>query len=88
MKNLIAVIIVALVIAFVWFMSNGALDEVTHQGKTKVAGVWVDTAGIEKYNFGTSAMEADMKGDTYCTKCKKITDGKVRVCSHCGQYVK
>jgi DNA/RNA endonuclease YhcR with UshA esterase domain len=26
-------------------------------------------------------------GDTYCKKCKKYTEGEVRICPYCGQYV-
>ena len=26
-------------------------------------------------------------GDTYCSKCKKYMEGKVRICTFCGQYI-
>lgn len=31
--------------------------------------------------------EAAKHGDSYCAKCDKFIQGKVRICPHCGQYL-
>ena len=33
-------------------------------------------------------LKSGLNGDTYCSNCKKFTEGKVRICPHCGQYIK
>lgn len=31
--------------------------------------------------------EAAKRGDSYCKKCDKFIEGKVRICTYCGQYL-
>ena len=85
--TIIALIVVAVIVAGVALYVNGSQDAVLHPGQTKVAGVWIDNERIDKFNFDPDKYEAQRRGDTYCNKCGKITEGKVRVCSHCGKYV-
>ena len=75
MKDLIIGLVVsALIAAGIILYFNGTLDAMMHPGQTKSAGTWVDNEEVAKKN-----------GDTYCTKCKKFTPGKVRICSHCAR---
>lgn len=30
---------------------------------------------------------ARRNGDTYCERCDKFIEGKVRICTYCGQYI-
>lgn len=30
---------------------------------------------------------AQRSGDTYCKRCDKYIEGKVRICPYCGQYI-
>ncbi len=57
----------------------------SHKGQVQIAGVWVDKSEVEKYDF--KGLEADWNGDTYCRKCDKYIEGKVRICPYCGQYI-
>ena len=89
-QAIIGIIVAALIIAALEFFCSETFEKMMHPGQVKSLGVWVDQAAIDKYDFGggVEAIEAELNGDTYCTKCNKITEGKVRVCSHCGKYVK
>lgn len=85
---IIAVVIIALVVLAIANVDK--IEQLFHPGETKIAGMWVDNAGMAKYNFGGSSakkLEAEMKGDTYCTKCDKVNPGRVRICTYCGQYI-
>lgn len=40
-----------------------------------------------RFEWQTDEDVARQRGDTYCKKCGRITEGKVRICSYCGKYV-
>lgn len=53
MKNvLIAIVVLALLVGAVFFFDSDVIENATHSGQTKVAGVWVDEDEIAKYDFG------------------------------------
>lgn len=85
MKNSIKVIVLtllvsALAIGVFSLFANGTFDRLTHPGKVKIAGLWVDdTPGKE--------IKAGFNGDTYCKRCDKYIEGTVRICPYCGQYI-
>ena len=78
---------VVLLLLIVALLLSGceSIEQAMHPGKSKIAGVWVDNANLSKYDF--NGITAETNGDTYCYKCKKFTEGKVRICPHCGQYI-
>lgn len=86
---LIAFLIIALIVGGIFFFSSDSFEKMTHPGQTKVLGGWVDNEEIAKYDFsgGMKAIEAEMNGDTYCSKCKKLMEGKKRICTFCGEYI-
>ena len=79
MKKLVALM---LLVAIVFLMAGCA-----PKGKVKIAGVWVDKASADKYDFNVKGIEADIRGDSYCKKCDRFIEGKVRICPNCGQYI-
>ena len=79
MKRLVAIV---LLVALIVLLSGCA-----PKGKVKIAGVWVDKANVDKYDFNVKGIEADIRGDSYCKKCDKFMEGKVRICKYCGQYI-
>lgn len=84
----IAILVVAVAVAGIFFFTSDAFEEMTHPGQTKVLGQWVDDAKIDKYDIDSfKEIDAELKGDTYCENCDKITPGRVRICRYCGQYV-
>ena len=86
MKKLVAVVLLVAMLAMLSGCS--AIEQAMHPGQTKVLGGWVDDSAIKKYNFPSSAsIDAEIKGDTYCEKCKKVNPGKARICKYCGQYI-
>ena len=48
-----------------------------------IAGVPVSREGVNRFSAGF----AEVNGDTYCQRCDKIIEGKVRVCPYCGKYI-
>lgn len=34
-----------------------------------------------------NGLTAERNGDTYCERCNKFIEGKVRICTFCGQYI-
>ena len=55
----------------------------SHKDQVKIAGVNVSKDGVDRF---TEAF-AQTNGDTYCKRCDKIIEGKVRVCPYCGKYI-
>jgi hypothetical protein len=90
MKDLlIGLIVVALIVGGIVFFTSDTFADLTHPGQKKIAGVWVEDKNLAKYDFGGGAKEvqANINGDTYCKKCDKFAEGKVRICPYCGQYI-
>ena len=79
MKRVVT-IVVLLLLSIVLFCGCDS-----HKGQVQIAGVWVDEKNLEKYDF--KGNEAALKGDSYCKKCDKFIEGKVRICPYCGQYI-
>lgn len=42
---------------------------------------------VSQINNGIKMYEAELKGDTYCPKCNKYMEGRLRICKYCGQYI-
>ena len=85
-----------LLLAFVLFALTGcsSIEQMFHPGQSKIAGVWVNDAGVwvndagvKKFTDSFNKEEAKSKGDTYCSKCGKFIEGKVRICPYCGKYI-
>ena len=86
MKKFIAVVLLGAVLLSL--SGCASIEQMMHPGQSKIAGVWVNNDEVNKYNFKSStSIEAEIKGDTYCEKCKKVNPGKVRICKYCGQYI-
>lgn len=86
MKKVIA--LVALVALVSMLSGCASIQKAMHPGEVQVAGVWVKQSEVDKFNFKSmSSIEAEIKGDTYCEKCKKVNPGKARICKYCGQYI-
>lgn len=86
MKKLAAIVL--LVALLVMLSGCSTIEQAMHPGESKIAGVWVKDSEVAKFNLKSSAsIEAEIKGDTYCEKCKKVNPGKVRICKYCGQYI-
>ena len=84
MKKVFALIALLALIAML--TGCASIEQAMHPGKVKTpGGNWVDQSQIDKYNF--KGIEAENNGDTYCSKCKKVNPGRVRICSYCGQYI-
>lgn len=64
-----------------------SIEKMFHPGQSKIAGVWVNDANVQKWTDEYNKLEAEDNGDTYCSKCKKFIEGKVRICPHCGKYI-
>lgn len=47
----------------------------------------VDREEVERRAENLDRMQAEMKGDTYCSNCDRFIAGEVRICPYCGQYV-
>ena len=86
---IVAVIVVALIVGVLEFFGSETFEKWSHPGQKKIAGVWVEDKDLPKYDFGGGAKEvqANINGDTYCKKCDKFAEGKVRICPYCGQYI-
>ena len=80
---IIAILIIALIVLAV--ANHDKIEQAFHPGQTQVAGMWIDNSEIEKYDFKSAT--AELNGDTYCKNCKKFIEGKVRICTYCGQYI-
>ena len=52
--------------------------------KTNAEGIAKMSEASNRYKY----YEAESKGDTYCADCDKYIEGKVRICTYCGQYIK
>lgn len=86
---LIAIVVLALIVGGIFFYTSGRLEEMMHPGQTKALRMWIDNEKLDKYDFGggAKAIDAAIKGDTYCEKCDKYMEGRVRICKFCGQYI-
>ena len=85
---IIAVVVIALVVLAIANVEK--IEQLFHPGETKVAGMWVDREGVDKISkqiTGGKGHEAFLKGDTYCRNCDKFIEGRVRICTYCGQYI-
>lgn len=47
----------------------------------------LDPASVQEYRDMFGGIQADIAGDSYCKNCKKYIEGKVRICTYCGQYI-
>lgn len=84
MKKVLSFILFAIVLLLL-LSGCESIERMLHPNQTKVATIWVDNDEIAKYNF--KGAESNFNGDTYCQKCDKFIEGKVRICPYCGQYV-
>ena len=83
-------ILMMLLLLAVCAMLSGcaSIQKAMHPGEVQVAGVWVKQSEVDKFDFGVDKnMIANSKGDSYCKKCDKYIEGKVRICTYCGQYL-
>lgn len=84
MKKLIAILLLVVALVLVLYYYED-IEQMFHPGQSKIAGIWVNDADVAKYDFNSPY--AAMNGDTYCKKCKKYIEGRVRICTFCGQYI-
>ena len=79
MKKVVALVVL---VAMVLMMSGCA-----PKGKVKIAGVWVDQSGVDKMKNAINNAQARDNGDTYCKRCDKFMEGRVKICKYCGKYI-
>jgi outer membrane lipoprotein-sorting protein len=46
-----------------------------------------DPEYVKELETSINQSRARRNGDTYCEKCDKYIEGKVRICTYCGQYI-
>lgn len=84
MKKLLALLLIlSCILCFA-----GCAREKTAEELVQEAFDNVDREHVEQIKDKINRSEASANGDTYCTNCKKFSEGSVRICSHCGQYIK
>ena len=81
MKRIIAIVL----LTFLLFALTGC--EKSPEEKIQEAFENVDQADVDRLRGMFSDAQASMNGDSYCKNCKKYTEGKVRICPYCGQYI-
>lgn len=90
MKRIIALILLVVVVCFLFVgcqsgpeaRAKQAMDNLFKPKDQKT----VD-AFNKAYNQTLYGIQAAENGDTYCVKCNKFIEGKVRICPYCGQYI-
>lgn len=90
MKSLKAVAILAIIAIIIFSIVNANTRPTAEELTDKMLDEWMDDYDHSKINqIGTSykRSEAAQKGDTYCSNCDKFIEGKVRICTFCGEYI-
>lgn len=83
-------ILFVLSLVFISIFCSGCVKEMTmddveeHLSKANAEGVAKLREDIKRYEI----QGALANGDTYCKDCDKYIEGKVRICTYCGQYIK
>lgn len=83
MKKMVIIVLIVAAVLAMCFWEN--IEQAFHPGQSKIGGAWVSDENVAKYDFGS--IQADYNGDTYCKKCDKYIEGKVRICTFCGKYI-
>lgn len=84
MKKVLSIV---LLIAIMCSMALGLTACNSHEGQVQIAGAWVDKGNVDKISNSIKKAQAADKGDSYCKKCNRFIEGKVRICPNCGQYI-
>lgn len=90
MKSLKAFVIFVIVVVFAISIVNAVTRPTTKELTDKKLDEWMHDYDPEKLNqIGSNykRSEAAQKGDTYCSNCDKFIEGKVRICTFCGEYI-
>lgn len=83
MKRIIALILLVVVVCFLLAGCQPSAEEIARQAEKQKN---ID-AFNKAYNQTLYGIQAAENGDTYCVKCNKFIEGKVRICPYCGQYI-
>lgn len=84
MKRICAVF---LAIALMMLLAGCQTDNRTPLEKAIDSMPTADPAEVAALSEQYDRDAARRNGDTYCEKCGKISEGKVRLCPFCGEYV-
>lgn len=85
------IVLFVLVLAMITVFCCGCGDNRSEGEKVRDALKESNFEGLAEFQAGAAKYHeyaAESSGDTYCANCDKYIEGKVRICTFCGQYIK
>ena len=87
-KAVIVAVILALCVGLCIVINNGMNQKSAEEQMLGALLSHADQDYMSGIKNSMNQSQAKRNGDTYCSRCDKFIEGRVRICPTCGKYIK